>query len=228
METEGEDKKFGTTIVDAMHMKSFSVEKLAQVTGISDRVIRLMIDESWDKLPPAPYVHGYLVKLGDTLGLDGDELWRTYVAHRTPIHRSGVHDTLPENRFIPARLNRRVIVGVGIGIAVIAYIAFRLPALTRAPSLSLERVSETPIIVTTETFILRGTIDTRTALTINGEVTHPAEDGSFTRTISLQPGFNTITVRAERFLGKEKEIIQSVFFDTEDSAKNTTSTTKEE
>ena len=86
----------GTLIVDAMRMKSISVEKLAGVTGVSDRILNGLIEERYENLPPAPYVRGYLLKIAAVLNLDGEALWADYVKHNDSVRRSGKKDQLPQ------------------------------------------------------------------------------------------------------------------------------------
>ena len=95
-------------ILEALKLKGMNLEKLSQLSGVSERSLALLLEEQFDKLPPAPYVHGYLVKIAETLNLDGRELWREYLKNNEEIRRSGKEDILPLNRFAIPKLNKKL------------------------------------------------------------------------------------------------------------------------
>ena len=66
----------------------------------AERSLALLLEERFDKLPPAPYVHGYLVKIAEALKLlvdeeaaklvNEDEIRSTALAHTEQIGRAHV------------------------------------------------------------------------------------------------------------------------------------------
>ena len=47
--------------------KNISLEKLAELSGVSLRHVEALLLGETHKLPPAPYIRGYLVKMGHIL-----------------------------------------------------------------------------------------------------------------------------------------------------------------
>ncbi|MFQ5837265.1 MAG: S8 family serine peptidase [Thermoplasmata archaeon] len=72
-----------------------------------------------------------------------------------------------------------------------------LPGITNVPEITLE-----------------GMVELEALLTVNEEEVLPAADGSFSFTLTLGEGLNTIVVAAEDFLGSRKEIVKEVTLDT--------------
>ncbi|TSA45348.1 helix-turn-helix domain-containing protein, partial [bacterium] len=53
---ETNDQKLTNFILEALKLKGLTLDKLSQLTGVSERSLALLIEEKFDKLPPAPYV----------------------------------------------------------------------------------------------------------------------------------------------------------------------------
>lgn len=210
MEPEAQNS-FTETLLEALRTKGVTTEKLAQLTGISDRYLSALVGDELEKLPPAPYVHGYIVRIGEALGMDGEALWREYPKDPGTLRRSGKRDTLPMNRFTTPQINKRVL-GVGIlAVLVVAYVVIRLPSIVGMPTLTLANI-EDMMIVSTSTFTIAGSMDPADELTINGEAVYPESTGTFSRAVELEPGFNTFEFRVKRFLGKENVLVRQVFY----------------
>ena len=89
---------------------------------------------------------------------------------------------------------------------------FRLVDFFQQPKLELENITDTMIVKVKE-FKIRGKIDPQNNLTLNNEEVYPDKDGYFLKDILLQPGFNTLTFRIKKFLGKEFTAEKQVFYE---------------
>jgi hypothetical protein len=207
-ETQG---SFSEMLLEALRTKGVTTEKLVQLTGISDRYLSALVAGDLEKLPSAPYVHGYVLRIADALDMDGEALWGMYLKHAGGLRRSGKRDTLPQNRFVTSQINKRVL-GIGaLLVLVLVYVIVRLPSIVGMPSLTLANV-EDMMTVSTSTLTILGSMDPADELTINGEAVYPESDGTFSRTVELEPGFNTFEFKAKRFLGRENVLVRQVFF----------------
>ena len=210
-----------------LRTKGVTTDKLAQLTGISDRYLSALLGDEGEKLPPAPYVHGYVLRIAEALGMDGEELWEEYQRDGGKLRRSGKRDTLPQNRFVTPQVNKRVL---GIGLLVLLIVVYgiiRFPSIIGMPTLALENI-EDMMIVSTSTFTILGSMNPVDELTINGEAVYPESDGRFSRAVELEPGFNTFEFRVKRFLGKENVLVRQLFYRTETSQLETLNDTSEE
>jgi lambda repressor-like predicted transcriptional regulator len=219
MENEN-DKNLTNLILEALKLKGMNIDKLSQLTGVSERSLALLLEEQFDKLPPAPYVHGYLVKIAETLNLDGQRLWQEYLKNNGDIRRSGEEDKLPPNRFAIPKLNKKMIAVSAAVVVILALIIFRLPAFFGQPELKLEGLNEDPVIVQSSNFTVHGIMNPADELTINGEAVYPDNEGNFEKSILLQSGFNNLTFEIKKLLGKTHTVTKQVFYQTEKNDEN--------
>ncbi|MDO8470152.1 MAG: helix-turn-helix domain-containing protein [bacterium] len=204
-------------ILDALRGRNLSIEKLSLSTGISERYLTSLVNETFELLPAVPYTRGYVLKVAETLSLDGSSLWQAYVREHTDIRRSGKRDTLPENRFTTSRwLSKRLIIAIVVAALIITYLIVRLPAITGTPALSVTSPVGR-VVVTAPSFILAGTADPADEVSVNRELLRLGPDGSFTKQVRLEPGFNTFVFQAKRFLGREVTRTEQVFYQPESS-----------
>lgn len=213
--SEEERKNFANILIEAIKMRSISVEKLSQAAGVPENVIGFLINEKFDKLPAAPYVHGYLVKISEALGLDGEKVWKEYLSEREEIRKSGARDILPPNRFAIPKVNRKVM-GVILGVVLILiYGALRLPSILGTPSLSFGDLSGGITVTKSQNFTIKGSLENGDTLSVNGEAMTVDKSGEFEKAVVLNPGFNTFTFTASKVLGKTYTTTKQIYFQFE-------------
>jgi len=209
-----ENKSLSNLILDSLRLKGMSVEKLAQVTGISEMFLEQLLEEKFEKLPSYPYMRGYLIKIGNVLNLDGEKLWQEYIRHNQAIKSSGRHDRLPSNRFAFSLFGKKAIYATIALLFFAGYMSFRLADFFQQPKLDLENITETMTVKTKELKI-KGKINPKNNLTLNNEEVYADKDGNFEKDILLQTGFNTLTFKIKKFLGKEFTVTKQVFYEEE-------------
>lgn len=211
---ENENKNLTNLILEALKLKGLTIDKLSQTTGVSERSLALLLEERFEKLPPAPYVHGYLIKIAEALNLDGQKLWQEYLKNNSDLRRSGEEDHLPPNRFAVKKMNKKV-VGISVAVALILiYAAFRLPSLFGQPELELSNLVENPTVVENSGFTIHGIMNPADELKINGEAVYPSGDGNFQKEILLQSGFNNVIFEIKKILGKTYTVTKQIFYKT--------------
>ncbi|MDI6734544.1 MAG: helix-turn-helix domain-containing protein [Patescibacteria group bacterium] len=208
---EIETKNLSTLLIETLRTKSLTIEKLGVMTGISERFLNLLIEENFKKLPAAPYVHGYILKIAEVLNMDGEKLWQEYLKDHNSINRSGEKDKLPQNRFVTKSLNKKTVIIAIIIILILIYVIVRLPAILGKPPLALAEIANNTI-VTEENYQITGEINPGDKLTINSEIVFADEEGKFQKTIKLNPGFNTFEFKVKNILGRETALTKQVFY----------------
>jgi len=221
---ENENKNLTNLILESLKLKGLTIDKLSQLTGVSERSLALILEERFDKLPSVPYVHGYLLKIAEVLNLDGQKLWQEFLKNREEIRQSGEEDTLPPNRFAIPKLNKKIVAASVVAIIVLGYIAIRLPGLFGQPELKLTNLTADPTVTSDASFTIHGIMNPSDELTINGEAVYPQKDGSFEKNILLQPGFNNVTFQIKKLLGKAYTITKQVFYQSSKSENKTNGT----
>ncbi len=215
------------TFIEAMKDKGVTVEKLAQATGISERFINSILSDQFSNLPPAPYVHGYIVKIADFLGLDGEEIWQVYFKDSDLIKRSGQKDNLPGNRFVTGNFQRYLLIFggiIGIGGVLFYFISRPLLFSNLSNSIDLFNLSDNVVSTKEQTFVIKGRVKSNLELTINNQKVYPNKDGIFEQPVELQPGFNLIDIRLRNAVGREQVLAKQVFLESATSTKNSSST----
>lgn len=207
-----EEKDFHTILKEQMNLKSLNVTKLAAMTGIQERYLSAIAEGHPEKLPPSPYIRGYIMKLADCLNFDGEELWSLY-RQRYALKTSGVHDVLPQNRFAIKTISKNKIVFGIAAIALVVYAGMQFNKLTGVPEITVTNPAAANLISTAnEIFVVSGIINPRDKLFINGENVVPQENGTFNKEIQLQPGINTVEFKVSRFLGRETLVTRQILY----------------
>lgn len=200
------DKSLKETIEEQLSIKGFSLERIAEITDIPLRYLEALIQGNTKKLPAAPYVRGYLFKIGKILDFDGNELWEAY-KKESGIKSSGPEDRLPSNRFAIKSINKKYIVIALIIILLVGYLIWQAPRWLGQPPLTVypmeEKTSEPEVVIS-------GKIEPRDKLTINSEEILVDSKGNFSKNYNLQEGPNTIEVKVKRFLGRETKIVRQI------------------
>jgi cytoskeletal protein RodZ len=204
-----ENESLSVFLGERLRDKNITVERLSELSGIAIKHLENILKGDAEKLPSTPYLHGYLLKLGEILGFDGKAYWEEWRKHSIPS--SGASDRLPENRFSKKPVSKYVWAGVA-GLLVLIYLGFELPRIIGAPLLYVTSPKNDPVYTTSSQITVSGTLQNATGLSINGEPTYLEINGSWQKTVSLQNGLNTIEITAKKFLGGESKIVKQVIY----------------
>jgi len=73
-----QSKNLSELITETLELRNLDVKKLSELTDIPTYYLTALIDGELLKLPAAPYIRGYLIKIAQTLRIDSDVLLRAY------------------------------------------------------------------------------------------------------------------------------------------------------
>ncbi len=204
-------KSFNELFKEAVELRGLNLERLAETTGIPRNYLAAFIAGDLKKLPPLPYVRGYLMKISEVLGIDGNYLWALYKEEISLQLKNSDH--LPINRFAIKRINKKKIIFGIVLIFAIIYIAFRFNNLVGIPEIKIIQPTRDNLIVNERLFELSGEINNFfDKLTINGEEISVEKSGKFEKEYQLQPGANKIEFKVKRFLGKEIKVEREIIY----------------
>ncbi len=195
---------------EALELRNLDIEKLAELTDVPEMYLTALYGSDFEKLPAAPYVRGYLMKIAEVLGIDGKALWQTY--KNESIKTSGVKDKMPSNRFVIKPLKKRMLIFGTAAILVVIYFVWQIDNLLGMPKIDIVSPAFPTVIVSEPDFNLRGKVDGRDKLTINNEEIFIGKDGWFEKEISFQPGVNTVEFKAKRLLGREVKVVRQIIY----------------
>jgi hypothetical protein len=211
-------KNLANLLNEAVELRNLNIEKLSELTDIPVHYLAALTNNDFSKLPPTPYLRGYLVKIAEALRIDANLFLKAYkeeTALKT-LKVSGVSDKLPTNRFLlkTSRKKRIFIVGT-IFVLIAGLFILKADDFLGAPKIEIISPAADNLIVRDSSFKLLGRIGKKDKLAINGEEIATNESGYFEKDFSLQPGINTVEFKVKRFLGKETKIIRQVIYQYE-------------
>jgi cytoskeletal protein RodZ len=207
---------FEEFFAERLKQKGMSVKKLSDLTGISPQHLTEIVRGNFAALPSAPYVRGYLIRLGEALDFDGEAWWQK-VKTESRLKSSGPVDMLPKNRFLRKAPTKLITLGV-IALIVVIYFAVQLPKILGKPSLAITNPPASPFTATANLFTLQGTARNADTLSVNGENVPLAPDGSWQKDVLLSNGPNEITVTAQKFLGRSTQVTEEIIYEAPTAA----------
>lgn len=191
--------------------RGISLKKLADATGVAPAHIEGLLRGDFDTMPSAPYFRGYLIRLGEELGFDGEEWWKR-LAKQGLIKNSGSLDTLPKNRFMKES-PPKYLWFVGVVVLIGIYFAFQAPRILGKPSVAVTFPYTSPYTTASSTVTLTGTVTHADALYLNGSQEIPINpDGTWSETVLLGAGPNPFKITARKFLGSETNITETIIY----------------
>ena len=191
--------------------RGLTLKHLSTETGIAIKHLENFSHGRFERLPSAPYVHGYFVRLGAIMGFDPDEWWNRVKAEDT-VHRAGAADRMPGNRF--SRIRGRALIWGGVVIVLaLLYIGARFTTILGEPQLILTTPDNSVTQVTVSDITFQGMVRNGDTLTMNGANVPLNPDGSFSTDESLQPGQNTIILQASKTLGRTVTLTRQIYYD---------------
>lgn len=217
-----EDISFEEFFADRVKQKGLTIKKLADTTGISPRHLQDIARGDFAALPSAPYVRGYLIKLGEVLDFDGDDWWQRIKSERR-IKNSGATDSLPENRFLKNPPTKLIAVCVVLAIIVI-YFVVQSSKIFGRPSLTITNPGGNPSTAMENPITVAGTAKNTDMLSIDGENVSVAPDGTWQKDVLLSDGPNEITITAKKFLGGTANVTEEIIYQAPVATTTATST----
>lgn len=193
---------FENFLNDKIKAHGLSLEKVSEQSGITLSHLEALSRGHYEQMPPAPYLRGYLMKLGSILDFDAEVWWQRFQAMGI-VKKSGPEDRLPQNRF--AKISKaRYGLAIAAGILILGYLVFSLPRILGQPNLSIDYPRETVTRVKEQPVLIYGHLTNADTLTVSGEQVNVKADGSWEKEISLDPGKpTTVDIVAKKFLGRQ-------------------------
>ena len=180
---------------ERMRERGFAPKRLSELTGISLKHLEALREGRIAELPPAPYLRGYVLKLGQILEFDGDTLWNDIKKVRMTNNSLPI-DELPKNRFKKESIKKYIIPGA-LALLLIFYFGFRFSKIFGQPVITISYPPENVTVANQSSVPLIGRVTNADTLKINSETISAGQNGDWEKTISLQPGMNTIEISAK-------------------------------
>ena len=206
-----EQKPINETLKEAVEIKGLSIARLQQLTDIPERYLETIFKGELKKMPAAPYIRGYLYKLSEILGLNGEELWQRY-KREAEIFSSGAQDRLPENRFAIKTISKKWIVGGIIGVIILIYLGINAGRLLGKPELTINLPISDTTLTNLPNATISGKINPNDILKINSQEIIANKEGEFEKKYNLQLGINNFEISVKKFLGRETKVVKQIIY----------------
>ena len=190
--------------------RGLTLKKLSELSGITLKYLEYLSAGNFEALPSAPYFRGYLEKLGKILDFDHKEWWQN-IKKEEVVKTAGTEDRLPKNRFALSS-PRKFIWPAIVLLLVVFYFGVRFSKIFGEPQVRVSYPTEDLTNTASREIVVRGELKDGDKLVINGEVINVEMDGAWEKNILLEPGLNTIEIRAKKFLGRETRIIRQILY----------------
>jgi len=185
--------------------RELGTDELKKATGIPRRFIEALRSGNLSELPSPPYVRAYLKKIASVLNIDSVSL---LADHDNQISGfANPKETRPESSKQTGS-GKKMVFLLPILIILSSFVGYRFDEIVGRPAVafSLPQLTASPELEVSG-FLLSGD-----ELKIDGETIYPKADNSFSTTISLEPGANTVIVDIKRFLGKETVVSENILY----------------
>jgi hypothetical protein len=96
-----------------------------------------------------------------------------------------------------------------LGLVVLAYVGMQVKNILRLPILDVKAPQE-GTVTSQSLFVVEGTTEHETQISVNGEEIYTESDGVFHEAISLHPGVNEIRIKATKKHGRSTEVTRRV------------------
>lgn len=207
-----EPKEFRLFLNEKMRERGLTPKKLAEASGIPPKHLQSLVEGDFERLPPAPYVRGYLFNLGSILEFDPQPWWEHFQKEEL-ISGPGRRDALPKNRFAPRSLKKYAWT-ISLALLVLLYVGIRLESIFGKPRVLIHSPNASITVTNESRLVLAGTIENGDELFVNGELTAIDEGGNWQKVFLLEPGLNTVEIKAKKFLGRELRLIRQIVYES--------------
>ncbi|MEK7077265.1 MAG: helix-turn-helix domain-containing protein, partial [Patescibacteria group bacterium] len=207
---EEQHKEFSEFFSEKLRERNVPLKKLAELTRIPEKHLENLAAGRFEDLPAAPYLRGYLIKIGEVLGFEGNEQWEK-LRDEGELMGSGAYDTLPKNRFARRPVGKIAAAAV-ILIALAGYFGLRFSNILGKPALTIDAPREETITIGTGRIAVSGSVKNASRVFINGEEATLGPEGRFEKEVLLEQGLNTIEITAKKFLGREAKETYQIFY----------------
>lgn len=193
-----------------------SLEAAAASTAIPLKHLTSLEAGRYRELPGDVYIRNYLKRYAAFLELNPEIIVDRYESERR------VHPDIPTSTDQPGpaaqplkrqialepRLFRRIAIGFVV-LVVLAYLGLEVKRIVGPPKLTVTQPA-VDITVNFEQFSVTGQTEPESRIFINSQPVSVSRDGTFHESVDLQPGVNTLQIRAEKKNGKTTTVTRTI------------------
>lgn len=226
-------KSLGYLIKTERLKRHLAIAEVSEDTKISVNTLKAIEANNFDVFPSDVYLRGFIKNYAKYLSLDTDKVLAILRRERSNTKESNIH--LHTNRIEPYKFTitpgKVVLAAIAlIAIFVFSFLAIQINKVIKPPRLTLlqpiaaESGSNSAVFETSEkSLTISGKVEAGSDVFINGnKVTTNSLEEFQIEGYQLDPGTNTIDIKAENQFLKTSQIILTVIFNSENTQTSTT------
>lgn len=196
-------KTVGELLSEKRRQKNLSLDEVERATKIRKKILQALEISDWGSLPSPTFVKGLIKNYGKFLGLDQNQLIAFYRREfdEKKITKKGLPGGIKTTHL---RLTPQIVtVGVILAISflVAGYLFIQYESFTGPPLLDISEPMDNVKISSTEVTLVGKTWDDA-ILKVNGQDVPVSPGGTFSISVELSQGVNTITVTSANRFGR--------------------------
>jgi transcriptional regulator with XRE-family HTH domain len=189
---------------------SYSLSEVSHRSGISEKFLRDLEGGYYHRLPANVYVVGFLKRLAEIYGVDGQQLEGQYKKEREiheSIHKYSSGQIYAKSKLSQFSITPKTLVLAGsiiIVLGVIGYLGYQVHAVNVPPNINIAQ-PKNGAMINTPSVLLAGTVDPGSKLSVNGQSIFVDGSGNFKQLVSVGSGQMILTFVADSTFGKESQ-----------------------
>jgi len=219
-----EDISCGAYLKNVREQKGITLEKASQDSKIVRTLLEAIEQDNYQKLPPPVFLKGMIKKYAHYLHLDEERILDFYQKSNGRKISSGTEDFLPQNRFAVSRprlsqvfsLISRQLIKFSILILILGYFLFELSQFL-LPAQIILYYPPKDLMTSNPNLEISGKVTRSKILYLQEKEINFDEKGLFREQMTLNPGLNTLELKAANSLGREtilqQNIVLSIYFE---------------
>lgn len=215
-------KTVGEILSQERKRKNISLEEVETSTRIRKKVLESLEKGDWKNLPSATFVKGLIKNYGKYLGLEEKELlafYRREFDERNQPKKVIVTKSVKGSRWrLTPQLATFGVVAAAV-VLIIGYLFFQYQSFTGPPMLNLTEPKDNTKVNSLEVNLV-GTTWEDALLKVNGQDVSLSPGGTFSLSVGLNPGINTLTVTAANRFGKISTEKRTIVADVSDKTQS--------
>lgn len=215
-------KTVGQILAEERNRQNLSLDEVEAKTRIRKKILVALEKSDWQSLPSPTFVKGLIRNYGRFLNLDEKELLafyrREYDEKKEP-RRIVATNKVRASRF---RLTPQLVTIGALAIfvtAIVGYLFFQYQSFTGPPLLEIEEPKDNIKVNALEVNLVGRTWEDA-ELKVNGERVTLSPGGTFSVSVGLTAGLNTVTITAANRFGKISTQKRTIISDVQDQARD--------
>lgn len=203
----------GSMLKETRIEKGLSLEQIASATKISAPYLSALENDEYERFPSSVYARGFLQNYAKYLGMDVEKVIALY---RRSVSNSQISSEVKDTahkinspKFILTPGVFLIISVVILVISTLGYLIYQFYNFQKPPLLTVDQ-PKNAAVVNSPSIEVKGKTEIGMFITINDEAVKVGADGSFTSSIGLTKGSNTLIVKARHPDNIGKEAIMTI------------------